>query len=83
LAQDAITDVVFNIFSIIFPLSQSPSFRIHTKYQTNKTNSRHIHEHMVARPPRRSPPLILRNRQLGQHRKRAHRPPNRRRRIPL
>lgn len=46
LAQDAMTDVVFNIFSIIFPLSQ---FFLSYQLQIKLTrSSRHIHQYMVA-----------------------------------
>lgn len=42
LAQDAMTDVVFNIFSIIFPLGRFPSFLFIPNHKLTR-NSRHIY----------------------------------------
>jgi Cation efflux family len=87
LAQDAMTDVIFNIFSIIFPLGQflflCASFikkkdlspRMNYIYEQNLAdaiNSRHIYQHLVPRSPRRSHSFNIRDRQLGNHCEPAH-----------
>lgn len=80
LAQDAITDVIFNIFSIIFPLSKSRTATRNAtciSMATNTVTSWYIHEHLVFGSSGRSSPLMLCDWKLGQYRKRAHRPPDR------
>lgn len=80
LAQDAATDVVFNTFSIIFPLGKSlllPSLWI----TANKMISRLLRQHLVPRPPRRYPPLNLRNPRLVPHNSHPHQKPLRGRRL--
>lgn len=78
LAQDAMTDVIFNIFSIIFPLGK---FRTLSTYFTaaNHPPSGILRQTLVARCPRRSPPLLLRDLQLGRHFRGPHPQPHRRR----
>lgn len=79
LAQDAMTDVIFNFFSIVFPLGTPPT----TKHMIN-TNifSRRPNKHLVPRPPRRTHPLHLHHLELGPNSQRTHPPPNRGRGIP-
>jgi len=74
LAQDAMTDVVFNIFSIIFPLGESngPPFRIVGlgiwKLKTNvEWNSGLLLQDMVSRRSWWHPPLFLCHHQLVAH----------------
>lgn len=66
LAQDAATDVVFNIFSIIFPLGKRDfqSFHLLTRI-ANNTNSGILCPTMVARCPWWSSALAFRHLQLG------------------
>lgn len=88
LAQDAMTDVIFNFFSIVFPLGTFPMYIYiyvylppNMKINTNSF-SRRPNKHLVPRPPGRSLPLHLRYLELGPNSQRTHPPPNRRRRIP-
>lgn len=78
LAQDAMTDIVFNIFSIIFPLGSS----FHNKLASFPDPltyfcSWHICKPLVSRSRRRSVPFFVRHFQLGEHSQRAHCPPHR------
>lgn len=88
LAQDAMTDVIFNLFSILFPLSKPPSPSPFSTHQPNPTlthpnqPSRLPNHHLDHRPPRRPPPLPLHHLQLERHSQRTHRPPNRCRGLP-
>lgn len=81
LAQDAMTDVVFNTFSIIFPLgSPPPLLRSQSFSNLTNTHSRLLRQNLVARRPRRRPPLPIRHHQLVTHVFSAHPEPQRRRR---
>lgn len=77
LAQDAATDVVFNLFSIIFPLGKLlfPT----AKYAPADIYSWILREPLVARRARWSSPLGLRYSQLGWHFCRAYPQPHWRR----
>jgi hypothetical protein len=72
LAQDAMTDVVFNTFSIIFPLSKFKSHppnlnspRVFFSSLTDNDYSWHIRKSLVPRSPRWSVPLRLYHVELG------------------
>lgn len=73
LAQDAMTDVVFNIFSIIFPLSMLSSSKFPFNIFSNQAqNSRLLRLYLVARSFGRYLPLLLRHLQLVSNLDRAH-----------
>lgn len=62
LAQDAMTDVVFNTFSIIFPLGKSPSLRTPSLQNKGLTAcSRLLRQHLVSRSLGRCPSVTIRN----------------------
>lgn len=60
LAQDAMTDVVFNTFSIIFPLSKCAPCSLHNSF-TLTFFSRLLRSHLVARSPWRCDSVTLRD----------------------
>lgn len=66
LAQDAMTDVIFNVFSIIFPLGTAAFFiAIILPANTIDMNSWNVYEHVVSRSPGWSPSLNLHHVELG------------------
>ena len=83
LAQDAMTDVVFNIFSIIFPIGTPSLFHLllQPHLLISRLFSRLLRLSMVPRRSWRSSPLLLRHIQLGAHFRLAYSQPYRRCRI--
>ena len=69
LAQDAMTDVVFNIFSIIFPIGKplSSAQPLQTIIRSDCAFSRLLRISLVPRRSWRPPPLLLCYLQLGTH----------------
>lgn len=75
LAADALTDVVFNTFSILFPLGKSSTS---TQETFANCTSWSLSQHLVARSSRRYPPLGICHCPVVSHLCRTHPQPHRR-----